>query len=195
MEIAATLIAMARADQNLRARLARGGVLFGGYHPEMRALHEKNADELLRIVEEIGWPNEEQVGCEASEAAWLIAQHAISRPHLMRAALAALQGRDDLDAKRRCAYLEDRIAVFEGRPQSFGTQLDWDDSGALVPAPIADPATVDVRRAAIGLKPLAEHVAAARNGATADRERTPADLADYRRAAAAFAVEVGWRAR
>src|SRR3972149_6607871 len=44
------------------------------------------------------------------------------------------------------AYLGDRIAMYEGRGQLFGTQFDWDANGVLSPAPIADPSTVDSRR-------------------------------------------------
>lgn len=31
------------------------------------------------------------------------------------------------------AYLTDRIAVFEGNPQLYGTQFDWDENGELNP--------------------------------------------------------------
>ena len=43
------------------------------------------------------------------------------------------------------AYLEDRIAFFEGRPQVYGTQFDWDEQGQLSPLPIKDEANVDER--------------------------------------------------
>ncbi len=51
------------------------------------------------------------------------------------------------------AYLEDRIAVFEHRPQTYGTQF----GAGGVPQPIADPTHVDERRKAIGLGSMAEY--------------------------------------
>ena len=54
------------------------------------------------------------------------------------------------------AMLEDRIRTFEGRPQRYGTQFDWDEHGHLSLLPLEDPAGVDARRRAIGLGPLAQ---------------------------------------
>src|SRR5262249_50196693 len=92
------------------------------------------------------------------------------------------------------AYLSDRIAVFEGRPQTFGTQFDWDAQGQLSPAPIRDPQTIEERRASIGLPPLADSIAEMRASAAADVEVAPADLAQRREQFEAWARRVGWRA-
>jgi hypothetical protein len=161
----------------------------------MRALHERNADKLAKIMRVIGWPSAARVGTEASEAAWLIAQHAISRPDIMRAARDALRKEADAGraSKAGLAYLEDRIAVFEGRAQRYGTQFNWDDHGEMSPMPIEDAGQVDARRATVGLGPLADHIAKARAGVAKDGETGPRDLKAHRRAAVAFAVEVGWR--
>lgn len=185
------LVAMARADRETRASLVASGELFGGYHPKMRAVHEANAGELRRIMQEMGWPTVAKVGEEASDAAWLIAQHAISRPALMRAARDAIEATGE--AKTRLAYLVDRIATFEGCPQVNGTQFEWNDQGELVPAPIADPETLDARRAALGLDPLAPRLAAMRKSAASEGESGPKDMKAYRVGYEAFAREVGWR--
>ena len=95
-----------------------------------------------RAIEAIGWPGRAKVGDEGAGAAFMILQHAISKPDLQRRGLALIleaipEGQANaLDA----AYLSDRIAVFEGREQTFGTQFDWDPDGLLSPAPIRDPA-------------------------------------------------------
>ncbi|NWH08904.1 MAG: hypothetical protein HXY22_09735 [Alphaproteobacteria bacterium] len=185
------LLAMAKADIALQEALAREGSLYGGYHPRMRALHEANAAELARVIRESGWPDAGRFGAEAAEAAWLIVQHAISRPDLMRQGLLLLT--EAVEAGRapawQMAYLSDRIAVFEGRPQLFGTSFDWGDDGRLSPCPLADSERVDELRQSVGLPPLS--VETARHRATA--EPCPADLAAYRRAQEAFARSCGWR--
>lgn len=191
----AQLIAAALRDRETRARLAQSGALFDGYNPEMEAVHLENAALLEGVIAALGWPDRARFGDDGAAAAFLIAQHAISRPDLQRAALAHI-----LDGVERgaaslidAAYLADRIAVFEGRPQRFGTQFDWDADGALSPAPILAPEGVDARRAEIGLPPMAEAIAAMRAQASAEGAGPPRDLQARRAAFEAWARKTGWR--
>jgi hypothetical protein len=192
----ARLIDAAMQDRAVRARLAAAGELSDGYHPEMERVHLENADLLEQVMEAIGWPVRSKVGDEGAGAAFLIAQHAISRPALQRRALDcvldAIPAGDanPLDA----AYLADRIAMFEGRPQIFGTQFDWDEGGLMSPAPCIEPESIDVRRASVGLPPIAETIAEMRAQIAADGEQPPPDLARRRADFEAWARRVGWRA-
>jgi hypothetical protein len=188
------LLAMAETDLSVRARLAADGSLFEGYHPEMRAAHEANADALAQIIAERGWPEEEQVGADGAEAAWLIVQHAISRPALCRSVLIELKRLGDAGKVPRwqAAYLQDRIRVFEGRPQLYGTSFDWDEEGQMSPCPIEHPERVDERRQAVGLEPLRDATARHREGSAT--EPRPADMDQRRREMEDFARAVGWRA-
>jgi hypothetical protein len=184
----------AEHDIAVRTRLARDGVLFDGYHPEMEAVHLENAALLDEAFDSIGWPGRHVVGEDGAAAAFLILQHAICRPDVQRRGLLLLLDaipRGDANALD-AAYLSDRIAVFEGRKQLYGTQFDWTD-GALSPAPIADPETVDVRRASVGLPPLDEATAHHRRTALEEGGRPPADLTARQAAFEAWAKRVGWR--
>lgn len=187
-QIAAALMEMARADVETREALAASGALFGGYHPEMRAVHEANADRLLSLVEAGGWPLARYVGEEAAEAAWLIAQHAVSRPNVMRRSLAELDRAAAAgDAPGwQAAYLADRVRVLEGRPQRYGTQRDWSDDGVMRPLPIEDEADVDARRAAVGLAPLV------RERALEPGDTAPPDIKAWREGQRAMRAEAGW---
>jgi hypothetical protein len=91
------------------------------------------------------------------------------------------------------ALLEDRILMLEGKPLQYGTQLEWDDNGVLNPLPIADPADVDVRRGAVGLDPLGEHIERIRAEAQTYGEVAPADRAARKAAVEEWARLVGWR--
>src|SRR2546427_10138792 len=75
----------------------------------------------------------------------------------MRRGLTLLQGgvSEGEVSPLEVAMLEDRIRSFEGRPQRYGTQFDWDEQGRLSPLPLEDPAGVDARRLTIGLAALA----------------------------------------
>jgi hypothetical protein len=72
---------------------------------------------------------------------------------LLRAAVAAGEA-----SATDLAYLEDRVRIFAGRPQLYGTQFLHDDQG-LRPEPIEDPEHLDQRRASVGLGPFAEYEA------------------------------------
>ena len=157
-ELRAELLAMRQEDEELHTRLSEAAALTGHYVPSLRAVHEKNAARLREILSEYGWPDESRVGPEGAYAAWLIIQHGIGDPNLQRAVLPLLE--QEAAAGRvprwQAAYLEDRIAMYERRPQSFGTQwLDDPRDGRTRPWPIQEPGKVDGLRAGMGLRPLA----------------------------------------
>lgn len=141
--IASELIEMARYDLQVRETLLKEGKLSAGYNADMESVHLKNAARLDEIINTIGYPTLSKVGKEASEAAWLIVQHAISRPTLMKRCYALLSEASDDISPQNLAYLHDRICYFEGRPQKFGTQFD--DRGLY---PVEDKAeTIRLRKA------------------------------------------------
>lgn len=117
------------------------------YHPEMKALHERNNSRIKEIIENVGWPTISLVGKEASKAAWLIVQHAILDEAFMNVCLALLENSiKDNDAESWCfAYLKDRTLTMKGMPQIFGTQFDM-KNGKVVPFPIEDMSVVDELR-------------------------------------------------
>ena len=201
------LLEMARGDLTLREDLTRDGSLFQGYHPRMEALHQRHATRLAALIDAHGWPGRSRVGRDGARAAWLILQHAIGNPPLMRRGLTLLQGgvREGEVSALEVAMLEDRIRTFEGRPQRYGTQFDWDEHGRLSPLPLEDPAGVDARRRAIGLGPLDQDIRRRRAATARGRERgrgrgrgtraerPPANWAARQREMETWLRQVGWR--
>ncbi|MBX7078312.1 MAG: hypothetical protein K1X88_03925 [Nannocystaceae bacterium] len=190
-ELAAQLLAWIDEDERVRAALAADGSLFDGYAEAMAQVHRRNAARLREVVAAGGFPGRSRVGEAAAEAAFRIVQHAIGEPAFMRAMLPLLREAAAAGELRPAAVamLEDRICVFEGRAQRYGTQFDWDEAGtALVPmVGVESPHDVDARRAAVGLPPLAwRRVPEA-------GERPPRDRAARDAEAAAWAERVGWR--
>jgi hypothetical protein len=57
------------------------------------------------------------------------------------------------------AYLEDRVAVNQGEPQTYGTQVRCVEGAAQPATPLAQPDEVDELRAGVGLDPLADYMA------------------------------------
>jgi len=146
-------------DEDLRVRqeLVESGELGGSYVPRMEAVHIRNAERLKELIRVHGWPDEEKAGRDGAEAAWLIAQHAIGDPQFQRDCLlllrsSAIAGRIP---RRHAAYLEDRVAMQEGRPQRHGTQwVDDPVDGRIRPWTLVDAERVNEFREEAGLAPL-----------------------------------------
>ncbi|MBE7176341.1 MAG: hypothetical protein INR69_08070 [Mucilaginibacter polytrichastri] len=192
--IAQQLIGMKNADLQLRDQLLQSGQLFEDYHPDMEALHSRNASALDRMIGSIGYPTAAKVGQEAAAAAWLIIQHAISRPAFMRKCRDLLDKavRDQSADPVHLAYLTDRIAIFEGRPQRYGTQFDWDAQGDMSPLPCDDESRVNERRKRIGLNTLEEQTAIIRQRVAEEDQQPPDEPARRKQEEEAWKKRVGW---
>lgn len=140
----------------------------------MRAAAEADAAHARRlkeIVEEWGWPTRATAGEEASNAAFLLIQHADGDPEFQAATLPLLEeaaARDEIPL-RDVAYLTDRVRAKQGRPQVYGTQygVRTDSAGNVVADSagnityvlpvVEDVENLDARRSAAGLGPWAEY--------------------------------------
>lgn len=191
--LATELLTMLAEDQAVRAELARDGSLFHGYHPRMEAVHRRNAERLRAIITAQGWPTPSLVGAEAAEAAWVIVQHSIGEPDFQRRCLRLLQAMPGEVPPLQVAMLEDRIRVFEGKPQRYGTQFDWDEQGQLSPHPIEEADTVDERRRELGLLPLEEDLQQRREQIAQTNEKPPSDWAARKREEEDWLRKAGWR--
>lgn len=153
-KISKQIMALAEKDLAVRERLASEGKLSGGYDPEMERVHKENAEQLRKIIREIGFPTVSKAGTEASAAAWLIIQHAIGEPEFMKACYQMMtENKDDINPSN-IAYLYDRIQVFESKPQRYGTQL----TAAGIPYPVEDKNSLNLERLKMNLPPFPQEV-------------------------------------
>lgn len=187
------LVAMAKNDLSVREALVADGSLGHAlYHPHMEAVHISNAARLTAIMDQYGWPGNSLVGEEGAWAAWLIAQHAIGNPPFMRHCLSLLkQAAANNDVMPwQVAFLEDRIRMYEGKPQCYGTQFQPNNNGELEPYPIENLETVNDRRLAVGLNTIEERTAELTAQSTRENIPTPPDLDEqYQK----WLYSVGWR--
>jgi hypothetical protein len=157
--LADELVTMMTEDQRLLQKLFNSGELPSeSYHPRMKALHEHNAFRLKEIIRAHGWPGISLVEGEAAKGSWLVAQHSVSDPAFMAECVGLLEvavAREDV-AGWQLAFLQDRVRTLSGKPQYYGTQFDIDENGWPTPFPIEDSATVNERRARLGLNSLEE---------------------------------------
>lgn len=136
-----------------------------GYAFRIVALEGCGADEantawLKARLKAHGWFTIPDYGKDADSAAFLIVQHADQDPAFQTEVLSQLE-KLALEGKTRplnFAMLYDRVAVGQSRPQRYGSQGGCTASG-WTPFTTEDPANLDQRRAAMGLKPLADDAA------------------------------------
>lgn len=184
------LIAMRAEDLRVREDLLQSGELGQGYAPRMEAVHHKNASRLRQIIAEHGWPDRDLVGADGTLAAWFIAQHAIGEPDFQRQALRLVQEKvkqGKVPAAQE-AYLLDRIAMYEGCPQQYGTQSVPCADGKYRRWKTEDPEHLNERRAAMGMPALGDD--------TAETEPTPQALAEYQEWLQGYETwlrKAGWR--
>jgi hypothetical protein len=146
----AELLARCEHDQRVRAPSHDDA-------EEMDRVDQDNSTWLEAVVRERGWPGRSLVGRDGALAAFLFAQHSPDRElqqwFLERVRVAVEQN----EAERAdLALLEDRVRMFQGRPQLYGSQF-VQIGDELTLHPVEDPAGLDERRAAMGLMPFAEY--------------------------------------
>ncbi len=123
-----------------------------------------NTSRMQDLVAQFGWPPISTFGESATYDAWLLVQHADQNPSFQREVLALMEPMlaSGEVLGNNYAYLWDRVAGADDRPQRYGTQgtCNQDDpSQGWAPLPIEDHETIDERRAAIGLMPMAAYIA------------------------------------
>lgn len=193
-EIAEIIVGLKNTDLELRKKLILCGQLSNGYNEEMKELHNRNAKILSDIIDKIGYPTKNKVGEEASEAAWLVIQHSIGQPEFMKKCLNLLEvavSENEANPKKM-AYLTDRIAVFEGKPQLYGTQFDWDVNGNLSPNIFDNLTKVNERRKSIGLITLEEQTEKIREQAIKENQSPPSDFEIRKQEIEEWKRNVGW---
>jgi len=191
-EIAEIIIGLKNADLEFRDKLIQSGQLSDGYNEEMKELHNRNAKTLNEIIDKIGYPTTIKVGEEASEAAWLVIQHSIGQPEFMKKCMNLLEVAvsENEATPKNLAYLIDRIAVFEGKPQLYGT--DWDENGSLSPNIFDDLTKVNERRKSIGLNTLEEQTKKIREQAINENQSPPSDFEIRKQEIEEWKRNVGW---
>jgi len=192
--IAEIIINLKNADLALRENLIQSGQLGKGYNDKMKELHDRNAKILSEIIDTIGYPTRDKVGKEANEATWLIIQHSIGQPEFMRKCKKLLENavRENKADPKNLAYLTDRIAVFEEKPQLYGTQFDWDKFGNLSPNSFDDLKKVNERRKSIGLNTIEEQTEIIRARVKSENQSPPKDFEKRKQEIEQWKKNVGW---
>lgn len=116
---------------------------------------------LKAIVAEHGWPKISETSERTSASAMTLVNHAGFDLAFQRDVLALIEPLAQVREARPEDYarLYDRLATADNRPQRYGTQgTTCKDGRYAIPADLEAPETLDQRRAAVGLQPIAEYL-------------------------------------
>ena len=193
-ELKNKLVQMAEEDRRLQTQLASDGSLYENYPQLIRELHLNQANELEKIIETHGWPTISLVGKEGADAAWLILQHAISRPDFIKKCFPVFENavRENEADIKHLSCLTDGIRYFSRKPQVYGHYFDWNEEGQFGPWTIEDPDNVNERRRKVGLDTIEERIKEMKEGARKNSLSPPGDYAKKQALMTEFLREVGW---
>lgn len=153
-------------DQTLRQLYMEAEEKFGEDSDEMNYFWQLVSEQdsinelvVVKILEEKGWVGRSQVGGQANMALWLVIQHApleIQEKYLPLLKASVLKGESQ---GSHLAMLEDRIQMFNQKPQIYGSQIVPDEAtGKMKIYEIKDPEYVNQRRKEVGLGPIEDYV-------------------------------------
>ena len=150
---------MLETDQKHRALIFKAeGAARDALWKKQLPIDEKNQQRVDEIIAKFGWPGATNVGRKGALAVFLVIQHAplpVMKRHY--AAMNAEMKNGEMQ-KENFALIEDRIRMYEERPQLYGSQIKNDpETGKRIIWKIEDEANVDKRRAEMGLPPLIEY--------------------------------------
>ena len=150
------------ADQRYRLQMDDTSRRYGFNSRQMKELFKKmaaadsvNLVKVDSLIGQYGWLGPEQVGSDGNATIFAVIQHSslkVQEKYLPLMREAVKQGKA---RPRHLALLEDRVALGEGRKQIYGSQLAYPGYAVL---PVESPDSVDIRRASMGLEPLAAYL-------------------------------------
>ncbi len=120
--------------------------------------HQKR---LKQIFDKFGFVGFDLAGEEGSLNFWLMVQHSDHNPEFQQEVLEKMKIQVDQQNADPSNYglLVDRVNLNTGKPQIYGTQVDYNfDIAQAFPKNLADSANVNERRKSIGLEPIEDYL-------------------------------------
>jgi hypothetical protein len=165
--LASMLDSIYEEDQKYRMQLDGIGTKYGWKSKEINDLWKIigvkdsiNLIKVMAVLDKYGWLGPEVIGGTGNQTLFLVIQHSDQLTQekylpMMRDAVKNGKARGS-----SLALLEDRVALGQGKKQTYGSQIGQDnETQSYFVLPLDDPDNVDKRRKAVGLGPLSEYVA------------------------------------
>lgn len=165
-------------DQGIRKELTTswGEGDIGELFKRMQQIDSVNQVKIKRILSSYGWLPRSKVGEKAADAIFFVVQH--GGEELIRENLPTLKKlASENEAKAtHAATMEDRLLMYEGKKQIYGTQASGDTTGTSYIWPIKDPERVNQLRKAAGFDLTVEENAKRLNATYDPKRKLPQTL-------------------
>ena len=154
------LLDRVKVDQDIRMEIIRKDITKRS--PElderMKSIDAETDVMLRKIVGKQGWPGTDLAGLDGASAASTMLMHVPPVTQKQMLPLVEAAFRRGTVSGATYAMLFDHVRIADGQPQRYGTVAKpFTAEREVVFFPIEDEATVDARRAQMGLPPLAEY--------------------------------------
>jgi hypothetical protein len=129
-----------------------------GEYKKVRVNDSINLAAINGIIDKYGWLGKSVIGSRGNFTLWIVIQHA---PLDVEQKYLPLLEKSVADSESRpvdLAYLKDRVLMYEGKKQIYGTQAKLGKASQIMEIwPIEDDAHVNERRAKVGLSTVEEY--------------------------------------
>ncbi|WP_426486641.1 DUF6624 domain-containing protein [Flavobacterium sp. 2] len=117
-----------------------------------------NLIKVMKILDARGWLGKNVIGVQGNKTLFLVIQHSNLKYQQKYLPMLRQAVKNGNASSINLAYLEDRIALREGRHQIYGSQSAKNKkTNKWYISPLIDPDNVDKRRAEVGLGPIADY--------------------------------------
>ena len=154
------IIKFGKKDVKLRNKfIAKSNKNINASFKEVGTFDKITTDFLKKVVDMYGVPNIPKFGRDATLYGWLIAQHTQDLD-FQKKYLELLKKEDPKNIfLKHIAYLEDRINMYEKKPQKYGTQLIYDyNQMKFVTYTLLDEENIDKYRKEMGMDTLKNYL-------------------------------------
>ena len=116
----------------------------------------KNLDKAKSYFKDCGFPGIKENGAQTALHFWLIVQHGDHDVDFQNSVLIAMEKQLTTDnvSTRNYAYLYDRVQKNKNKPQLYGTQIIYDETGLPKVYNLENPILVNDRRKNMGLETM-----------------------------------------
>jgi hypothetical protein len=163
--LVAKLDSIYQEDQQYRLQTNEVEQKYGRNSNELKAhwktINEKDSTNLIeieKILNEKGWLGTDIVGEKGNRTLFLVIQHADLKTQEIYLPMLKEAVQKGNAAPSNLALLEDRIAMYQGKRQIYGSQTWIDNTGKQYVFPLEDPDNVDKRRAEVGLGTMSTYL-------------------------------------
>lgn len=125
---------------------------------KQHSVDSANQEIVFAILDKYGWPSKNKISAKASSAIFYVIQHAGLAAGIKYAEMVDNASKNNQIGSYESTIFIDRLKMFQGKNQIYGTQLGMDNIGNMFLYPVEDMDSVDFKRKSMGLELMEEYL-------------------------------------